>query len=199
MTDRIAPTVRFLQTYCVLDHDLRLLWVGGDWDEFALANNGAGNVADQVLSTCLTDHICDRDTTEAVGALVRVVRDCQKDLRLDYRCDSPVMTRRFQMTIQPMKEDRVLIVHDLRDARTLDRPLHPWHGDSGAVACKCSFCCAVNLGDAAWTAPEELTVEHPDRVRYTLCPECRSRIAATIEATAAGQSEKLPVSGSFGP
>lgn len=191
--------MRFLQTYCVVDHDLRLLWVGGDWDEFALANNGPHCVANEVLSKPLPSFICDDDTTEAVRRLIGVVRERQQELKIDYRCDSPVTTRRFQMTIQPMKDDRVLIVHDLRDARTLDRPLHPWRSDPKAKACKCSFCCAVDTGTGHWLAPERLVVEHPEHVRYTLCPTCVAAVEAAIESLETGRQPRSPVTGGFGP
>ncbi len=180
--------MRFQQSYCVLDEDLRLLWVGGDWDEFALSNGGQHCLANEVLATRLPDHICDTDTTEAILRMVSVVQKRQREVRIDYRCDSPTTSRLFRMSIVPMKDHRVLMVHDLRDARSFDRDLGHWKADVAARDCKCSFCCAVQLEGAGWVPPETLPGTHPERVRYTLCPDCLDNVARAIERAAAGAS-----------
>ncbi len=180
-----AVVLKFLQVYYVLDPELRLLWVGGEWDEFALENSAPKARANEVLSTSLLSHIADRPTQGAVQSLIGAVQEMQAPLRIDYRCDSPTMLRRFQLTVQPMKDGRILMVHDLRDARSFDTPRGPWHHHEGAEAEKCSFCCAVHLPDRPWTAPEDLTVPHPADVAFTICPDCnagwkrRSRRCAT--------------------
>ena len=109
--------VKFQQVYYVLDPELRLIWVGGEWDEFALSNSGSNAIANAVLSTSLLGHISDEPTRRATVQMIEAVQEVQAPLRIDYRCDSPSMLRRFLMTIQPMRDNRVLIVHDLRDAR----------------------------------------------------------------------------------
>lgn len=191
--------MRFQQTYYVLDAELRLLWVGGDWDSFAEANHSTGSNLNDVLATPLKNHITDDETTQAVAGLVGAVQQKHRELRIDYRCDSPAQLRRFQMTIQPMKDGRVLVVHDLRDARTFDKPLTPWAMDAEADACKCSFCCAVKQGGGRWTAPESLNGVHPPLVRYTLCPSCDENIRAAINQVLTGQKPKVPVTRGFGP
>ena len=191
--------MRFQQTYYVLDNELRLLWVGGDWDSFAQANGGPQSQMNDVLATQLRDHISDAETAKAVTELVSAVQEKHRELRIDYRCDSPVQLRRFQMTIQPMKDGRVLLVHDLRDARTFDQPLTPWQTDPHSDACKCSFCCAVKQGAGRWTAPESLNGTHPPLVRYTLCPDCTENIRAAISEVLTGQKPKVPVTRGFGP
>lgn len=171
--------MRFQQVHCVLDEEYRLLWIGGDWDDFALANGGTRALANDVLSTSILDHVADLATRRALTSLIEAVRRAQHPLRVDYRCDSPTVLRRFQLTVQPMKEQRVLLVHDLRDARSFDRPLVPWRHDPRAPDMKCSFCCA--LRDATgWTAPEDLVAPHPEAVCYCLCPACEAAIEREI-------------------
>lgn len=171
--------MRFQQVHCVLDDQYRLLWIGGDWDEFALANGGSRARANDVLSTSLFAHVLDRPTRVALTALIEAVRETRQPLKVDYRCDSPTVLRRFQLTIQPMKENRVLLVHDLRDARSFERPLAAWSFDPEAEQEKCSFCCAVHH-QGGWVAPEDLDGPHPEKVRYTLCPHCDDGIAQEI-------------------
>ena len=45
--------MKFLQVYAVVDTEYRLLWVGGEWDEFALQNAAQHALANNVLSTSL--------------------------------------------------------------------------------------------------------------------------------------------------
>ena len=163
----------------MLDDQYRLLWIGGDWDDFALANGGNLAQANEVLSTSLFAHVLDAPTRWALTTLIEAVRETRQPIRVDYRCDSPTVLRRFQLTIQPMKENRILLVHDLRDARSFERPLAAWAFDPEATAVKCSFCGAVHEGDG-WTAPERLAAAHPATVRYRLCPDCERGIDAAI-------------------
>ena len=191
MAVRGTTSVRFQQVHCVLDDQYRLLWIGGDWDEFALANGGSQARANDVLSTSLFAHVLDRPTRLALTALIEAVRETRQPLRVDYRCDSPTVLRRFQLTIQPMKENRVLLVHDLRDARSFERPLTGWTFDPDAPDVKCSFCCALQ-NDGGWIAPEDLDRPHPDTVRYTLCPACNQGIANEIERLKSGAAAPEP-------
>lgn len=190
--------MKFRQTYCVLDNNLRILWVGGDWDEFALENFGPNAVANKVLSTPLSAHIVGDKTGEALSEMLAAVLDCQRELRIDYRCDSPSMMRRYRMSLQPMREDRVLMVHDLRDARTFPQALTPWRHKATAEATKCSFCCGVQI-EGNWFAPEALPVPHPEEVRYDLCPDCLQRIAEATQATREGRISGPPVVHGYGP
>lgn len=191
--------VKFQQVYYVLDPELRLIWVGGEWDEFALSNSGSNAIANAVLSTSLLGHISDEPTRRATVQMIEAVQEVQAPLRIDYRCDSPAMLRRFLMTIQPMRDNRVLIVHDLRDARTFDRPLGLWTFDPAAPDCKCSFCCAVSLDEGPYLPPETLGHLHPAEVRLTLCPACVARIAETVLSLREKRQPNIVASGSYGP
>ncbi len=191
--------LRFHQVYFVLDTEYRLLWIGGDWDEFALRNGGTAARSNEVLSTSLLKQIADEPTKRAVVRLIEAVRAMQQPLRIDYRCDSPTIRRRFQLTIQPMKDARVLLVHDLRDAYSFDRPIAPWQFDPAAPDCKCSFCCAVSLSDGPWTPAEALADQHPRAVRYTMCPDCEASVAEAVQSLRDKRKPRNPVTGGFGP
>ncbi len=174
--------MKFLQTYAVVDKEHRLLWVGGEWDEFALQNAGKNATANAVLSTSLMSYIAG-DVTRAVTArLVDAVLTTKRPLRLEYRCDSPSMARKFRLTVQPMKDDRALMVHDLCDAWHFSPPLRPWHHDAAAPDCKCSFCGDVRLeGTSDWESCDDLRERHPTHVTYDICPRCRAEIDVAVE------------------
>ncbi len=177
--------MKFHQSFCVVDSSLRLLWIGGDWDDFARRNAGPGAMATNVLSTSLTAHITDIRTADKVTEMIRVVLNIKKPLRMEYRCDSPDEMRRFRLTIQPMKDDRVVMVHDLRDAIKLEQPMCVWAFDPNAKDVKCSMCGSIKVPQA-WVDPLESQEPHPALVRYTLCEGCEARADAAIEATIKG-------------
>ena len=145
--------MKFLQVYAVVDSEYRVLWVGGEWDEFALSGGANSAMSNAVLSTSVMAHIAGAETRAETAKMIEAVLQHKRTLRLEYRCDSPSMARKFLMTIQPMKDDRALMVHDLKDAWHYSPPLNRWHYDPSAKDVKCSFCGDVRLnGDAHWTS-----------------------------------------------
>lgn len=179
--------MKFQQVYYVLDPQRRILWVGGEWDEFPLANGGAPVQANDVLSTLLDGHIADADTLAVMIRLISTVQSTGAALRLDYRCDSSTMLRLFQLTIQPMKESRVLLVHDLHDARTFARPMPRWRQLAEAYHGRCSICCDIRLPHGSWHAAEDLDHDCPDAVAHTVCPRCLTAVDRAIAAAEAGR------------
>lgn len=190
--------MRFLQTYAVIDRDLRILWVGGDWDDFAQSNQGPAAVANAVLSTRIDDHIVGTETRIAICNLLTTVLDCGNELKIDYRCDSPAHLRRFQLTVKPMKEDRILMVHDLRDVQSFVRPHRHWHYRHDAPACKCSFCNAVRQEQGDWIPPEALD-HHPSAENYVVCPTCTLQVEEAISAARSARKAGRPLVNGFGP
>ena len=177
--------MKFIQTFCVVDSSLRILWVGGDWDDFALKAGGERALANNVLSTDLTGHITDILTADKVSEMVKTVIRINRPLRVEYRCDSPDEVRRFRLTIQPMKDRRALMVHDLRDALRLETPMVEWSFDPSVREVKCSMCSKIHL-PSGWRDPSDLSFPHPPLVRYCLCPSCVSRVDQAIRAAIVG-------------
>lgn len=192
-------SLKFHQVYFVLDEEFRLLWVGGDWDEFALSNGGEKARSNEVLSTSLLTHIVDGDTRRVTRSIVEAVVEMQEPFRIDYRCDSPAVMRRFHMTVQPMKDNRVLVVHDLRDARTFDPPLTPWRHDPQAPDFKCTFCHAVRQEDGPWHPPETLAENHPTAVSFTVCEPCEALVDEALQALRANRKPSGQLTKGFGP
>lgn len=117
--------MKFLQVYAVVDSEYRVLWVGGEWDEFALNGGATTATSNAVLSTSVMAHIAGAETRAETARMIDAVLQHKRTLRLEYRCDSPSMARKFLMTIQPMKDDRALMVHDLKDAWHFSPPPEP--------------------------------------------------------------------------
>jgi hypothetical protein len=181
--------VKFLQVYAVVDTEYRLLWVGGEWDEFALQNAAQHALANNVLSTSLMAHIAGDETRRLTAELINTVLKTKRPLRMQYRCDSPSMARLFQLTIQPMKDERALMVHDLKDAWHFSPPLNMWHYDPKAPDCKCSFCGNIRFqGETDWTSCDDIGDRHPTHVYYESCPSCRGAVAEAIEKVLQGDA-----------
>jgi hypothetical protein len=174
--------VKFQQVYAVVDSEYRVLWVGGEWDEFALNGGANSATSNAVLSTSVMSHIAGSETRAETARMIDAVLTHKRTLRLEYRCDSPSLARKFLMTIQPMKDDRALMVHDLRDAWHFSPPLNRWHYDASAPDQKCSFCGNVRLdGDFEWTSCDDIGERHPTHVNYDVCPSCVIAIERAVE------------------
>lgn len=181
--------MKFLQVYAVVDTEYRLLWVGGEWDEFALQNAAQYALANNVLSTSLMSHIAGDESRTITARMIDTVLTTKRPLRVEYRCDSPSMARLFLLTIQPMKDDRALMVHDLKDAWHFSPPLNMWHYDPTARDCKCSFCGSIRFEAATdWTRCDDIGDKHPTHVFYEVCSACQGAVAEAVEKVLQGDA-----------
>lgn len=149
--------------------------MGGDWDDFALQNEGGLARAARVLETNLFDHVAGDDTRQALTGILTDVLSVGRTFRMEYRCDAPGIMRDLRMTVTPLRDQRLLLTHDLLDARSLPPTGPVPRYVAGAAACKCSFCNAVREG-AKWIDPFDSLTPHPAEVDYAVCPTCRSSI-----------------------
>lgn len=181
--------MKFLQVYAVVDTEYRLLWVGGEWDEFALQNAAQHALANEVLSTSIMSHIAGDMTRNLTAKMINTVLETKRPLRMEYRCDSPSMARAYLLTIQPMKDNRALMVHDLKDAWHFSPPLNRWHYDGAAKDCKCSFCGDVRFDGAEdWTSCDDIGERHPTHVYYEVCDRCQAAVHEAVEKVLAGDT-----------
>jgi hypothetical protein len=186
--------VKFQQVYAVVDGEYRVLWVGGEWDEFALSGGANGAISNKVLSTSVMSQIAGEETRAATARMIDTVLEHKRTLRVEYRCDSPSMARQFLMTIQPMKDGRALMVHDLRDAWHFSPPLNRWHYDSTAKDAKCSFCGSVRFQhETDWTRCDDIGDRHPTQVTYEICQPCRVAIDHAVETAIHGTEVAAPI------
>lgn len=183
-----TQALKFQQVYTVVDSEYRLLWVGGEWDEFALQNAAQRALANDVLSTSLLAHIAGEETRQLISRLIEAVLKTRRPLRVNYRCDSPSLARDYLLTIQPMRDARVLMVHDLKDAWHFSPPLNLWHYDPTARDCKCSFCGNVRFdGRQDWISCDYIGDRHPAYVVYVVCGDCHVVVADALERVLADE------------
>jgi hypothetical protein len=93
----------------------------------------------------------------------------------------------MRMTMSPLRNDRLLLVHDFVHEERSGESNVSWLFAPDARARKCSICCAVEFGDL-WMDPFDATNPHPHFVTYGMCPECRRMVASKL----AGSIRKPP-------
>lgn len=171
----MATIVKFQQVFYVLDSTHHLLWVGGDWDDYAAENRGGLARSSRVLGTRLMDQIAGTETREVMVGILTDVLETKRSFRMEYRCDNPCQRRDMRMTVTPMRHDRLMVTHDLRDARSFPSIGPGWRWQPGAWDCKCSFCGSLRR-ISGWVDPFETGQRHPEVVEFAVCPACRSMV-----------------------
>jgi hypothetical protein len=138
--------------------------------------------------------IAGEETRSATAQMIDAVLEHKRTLRVEYRCDSPSMARKFLMTVQPMKDGRALMVHDLRDAWHFAPPLNRWCYDPTALDTKCSFCGSVRFdGETDWTRCDDIGDRHPSHVTYEICQSCRESVDHALDKVRNGTEADMPV------
>ncbi|MDT8448062.1 MAG: hypothetical protein RRB13_14310 [bacterium] len=79
----------------------RLTTCSGDWDRFAQENGWFSGSWGNLTSSTLWDHITDLTTQKLYRRLMAQVRQENKELTFDLRCDSPWLQRYLRMTLEP--------------------------------------------------------------------------------------------------
>jgi hypothetical protein len=95
-----------------LDRDDRLIHCNLAWDVFALENNGASAVRQYQLARSIFDSI-PASLTAFYRSLYESVRAARQERTHIMECSSPLLLRRFHMSIRPFGESGVLTVNTL--------------------------------------------------------------------------------------
>ncbi|MEW5903093.1 MAG: hypothetical protein AB1722_01935 [Pseudomonadota bacterium] len=165
----------------LLDSENLIVSVGGEWDEFARANDASGLSGTAVIGRPLLDFISGKVTRGYVLKLLDHVSTHGQPIELDYRCDSPETRRFLRMIIMPLAGGGVRFRHRLlrEEARAL--PVH-FHRAAERVRdshVRCSMCNHIRVA-GCWGEAEALLPLHELRkgvaVIYGLCQTCMQKI-----------------------
>ena len=161
----------------VVDRDMTICGIGGDWDRIAQENDGEGCVCAMVLGSNLKDHISDDTTRMWVEAAIRIARTSRVPVRKLYRCDTPDLRRTMEMVVTRVEDGRVEIVHRLLSTERPGPTVEITHIKRGTAQVpeigprKCSICNKVRI-DGTWTDPFELGRDVSFTVDTGICPDC---------------------------
>lgn len=173
----------------------RLTFVGAGWDDFALANNGAGATGESVLGRPLWDFISDVTTAEIYRQVLARIRT-GRAMRFEFRCDSPECRRLLEMKIQLVDDtgavefrSTTLEEHE-REQPSVQSAQADGAGpeDEPGLIRVCGWC---NRLDAAgeWVEVEEALprlrlLEYPDgrMLTHGICEDCLVKMTAELVA-----------------
>ena len=161
-----------LQNEYVIDGLNRIVSVGCQWDRFALENNGRDSLAAIVVGQSVWNFVAGVPTREILEFLFRSCRSQGENISLNYRCDSALMQRHFEMTIIPLSQDRLRITHDLQFMDVAKGgPRDVQYVSSGGSE-RCSICNNVHLSDR-WVDLFQQKAGCTQVSNYIVCPHCQ--------------------------
>jgi hypothetical protein len=173
-----------VQSFCVLDQNNVIVYVGGDWDRFAHENGGRAATGAQVSGRALLSCVRGPQTRAFLAASIAAVRETGKQFVMHYRCDSPGIRRFMRMTVVSLRAGRVLMLHDfLAEDKVGTTQVSPLFADRADVV-KCPLCCSVLYGQI-WMDPFLPDEPHSHHVHYEMCPDCRGTAGGLLKSSVA--------------
>jgi len=168
-----------LVTYTV-DASNRIVAVGGDWDRFARENSAPELSGERILGRPITDFLSPGPVVALVNELLERVRARGTAATIPFRCDSPELLRRLELTLTPLADGGV----EFRSATVIERPhphalriLDPSVPRSDDHLTLCAWCRSVSLPE--WVELDEAirrlqlleTLPLP-MISHGICPAC---------------------------
>lgn len=170
-------------SYAVDAHD-RLVSVDEAWARFAIENGGRGLLPDEVLQSCLWDHVQGMENRILYKRILDHVRSTGRSFAFEFRCDAPDRERLLRMTVSS-KADGVCQFQTQAVRMTHRAPLH-WlarHVRRSSLQFPlCGWCMRTEVA-GRWHDLVEASEwlgghrDHaPPQVAHTICPDCFSRL-----------------------
>ncbi len=175
------PTEKRVSLHYVVDPENIIVGVGGPWDEFARQNDGHGALSDRIVGTPLLKHVSGDISRGFVEAVLNSARILNAPRSVAYRCDSPGFKRFMEMSVSPLGDQRLKILHRIVRVEPFPAPLR-FAADTkqprSSALIRCTMCNRVK-GNGAWQEPDEafshqlLKSKVVNSVIYGICDSCR--------------------------
>jgi hypothetical protein len=165
-----------------------IVYVNGEWDRFALANDGHEFTGSKVLNRSFWDFVSGETLRQLYFSIFRQVR-AGKILQFDFRCDSPDLRRFLNVRITSTRDSSVwfettTIKTEEREASALFKR-RPMPTEGPVIVC--SWCNKVKIGGNLWVEAEKavkaLSFFEKDAVpqlSHGICTHCYDDITAGI-------------------
>ncbi|MGX9354476.1 hypothetical protein ACS3SW_04755 [Roseobacteraceae bacterium S113] len=142
--------------------------VGGEWDRFALENDGPMATAQHVLGRPLLDFVEGLDTRSYLNALFFWAKTTRAPVKLSYQCNDETYASTFDMTIVTDHRGGLHVSHKLRASIALVRPHAVLaEGDITSSLKTCSICGEIAVSDQ--------TIDAAAAARFTVCMSCKAK------------------------
>ena len=170
-----------------IDTQNMIVAVGGAWDDFARNNDGDKIVSTLIIGKKLNQFIHGDETLMFVLTMIMSARILNRPVHRPYRCDSPTLKRFMTMTVQPLGQGAVEVIHQELRSEPIKHTVHMVAAPAGSgtsYAKRCSVCNRVKL-EGVWSEVDEAvqakrlvpTVASTVKVIYGVCPDCVSNRA----------------------
>ena len=172
-----------------IDVHNRITAVGGDWQAFAEANEGAAVRRESVVGQRLLGFIRDETVREVYAAVIAHARRGHP-VRFRYRCDAPAMRREFEMEVKLQAGGEV----EFQSTLLRETPRAPIdlfrasHRKPKTLVRMCSWCHAIADRRDQWHDLESaialLPVLEEQRgvgVTHGICPACAKAIFGLLK------------------
>jgi hypothetical protein len=180
--ERRSWKVPRMQTLYGLNWEERIILISGDWDSFALSNQGSAAVARLVLYRPLWDFIGGLETRQFLQQLFGTCRERRATFSTLSRCDDSASRRLLRMTVTPGEHGMLFVEHALVQENQMTRNASV-NLDEVTWVAQCSICCALRFGDN-WVASRLRPSGDDFPKAHAICPDCR----AGIRFSSAGQA-----------
>jgi predicted esterase len=156
--------------------------VSEDWDDFAKQNEANESLCTDIIGKSIWPFIADLETKSVYMQLFRKVRDSQKPIEFEFRCDGPRIKRFMKLEIRPTGDGSLKIHSHLLNSQETDyNPIlakNSFEGEEKKITC-CSICRRVLGANNTWLDIEfamtelGLFYQHFSFTREeTICPHC---------------------------
>ncbi len=175
-----------------IDEEDRIVFIGGAWDAFAVANHAEQIISSRVLHTSLWQHCQGAMVEQMYRSLLQRVRATKRQIEFIYRCDAPEIRRFIRMCIKNLEEQPDLIAftnqivrEELRPYQALLDVYMPRRSDD--MVAMCSWCNKVRVDGSGWHEVEDAIAAlklferdtYPE-ITHTICPACVAKVETEL-------------------
>ncbi|TWU14979.1 hypothetical protein Pla52o_55160 [Novipirellula galeiformis] len=179
----MVPLSKPIYRYCVDQKDV-IVCINDWWLAFAKENHSAELNELTVVGKSLWEFIVDEPTRTLYKEIHNWVRMSGTPITIPFRCDSPVLQRYMQLTINRaanggLRYESALIRALPQRHLSVFEPSQP---RTKAFLTMCSFCKRTLIEPSGWLEMENIAIklqmyetQTVPGLHYTVCPECASQ------------------------
>lgn len=174
-----------------IDATHRIVFVGGNWVDFARCNHGDHLVPDKVLGRSIWEFITEPTTIEIYRALVARVVSRASLAEFGFRCDGPEVRRHMWMEVTRAADGTCQFTSTvIRQERRTFIPLVDPQAlrESQKYVTVCSWCKRVAVPDSGWVEVERAVgamglfgLPRLPQLTHGICPPCQARFQTEID------------------
>lgn len=172
-----------------IDRDYLIVSVAGNWNAFALENEGPELAGDAVIGRRLWEFITDPSTREIYRNLVERAFD-GRSVQFDIRCDAPDTRRCAQVSISPADDGSVEF--EILTTKVEPRPpqelLRRGNSTPTGLIQSCSWCNRIRTARGEWNEIEDAVtklhffeLECMPAITHGICPDCSELMTALYD------------------